>query len=151
LLREAGRHNDAYIVLDSALSTQPDSTELLYETALTAERIGKPELLESHLKHLLALKPDHAHALNALGYSLAERNVRLDEAHDLIAKALSLAPEDPFIMDSMGWVLYRQGKLPESLQAPWRPPTRSRPIRKSPPTSARCLWAMGARMTPAAS
>ena len=116
LLRDAGRHNDAYIVLDSALTTQPDSTELIYEAALTAERIGKPELLESHIKHLLAIKPDHAHALNALGYSLADRNVRLTEAHDLIAKALNLAPEDPFIMDSMGWVLYRQGKLTEALR-----------------------------------
>lgn len=116
ILREAGRHNDAYIVLDSALTTQPDSPELLYEAALTAERIGKPEILETHLKRLLAIKPDHAHALNALGYSLAERNIRLPEAKELIAKALSLTPEDPFIMDSMGWVLYRQGKLPEALQ-----------------------------------
>jgi tetratricopeptide (TPR) repeat protein len=116
MLREAGRHNDAYIVLDSALTTQPDNLELIYEAALVAERIGKPELLESHIKHLLALKPEHAHALNALGYSLAERNIRLPEAQDLIARALSLAPEDPFIMDSMGWVLYRQGKLPEALQ-----------------------------------
>ena len=116
MLREAGRHNDAYIVLDSALTTQPDNPELIYEAALVAERIGKPELLESHIKHLLALKPEHAHALNALGYSLAERNIRLPEAQDLIARALSLAPEDPFIMDSMGWVLYRQGKLPEALQ-----------------------------------
>jgi len=116
LLREAGRHNEAYIVLDRALAAQPNDSELLYEAALTAERIGKPEILEMHLKHLLALKPDHAHALNALGYSLAERNQRLPEAHDLIARALSLAPEDPFIMDSMGWVLYRQGKLTEALQ-----------------------------------
>ena len=116
LLREAGRHNEAYIVLDRALAAQPNDLELLYEAALTAERIGKPEILEMHIKHLLALKPDHAHALNALGYSLAERNQRLPEAHDLIAKALSLAPEDPFIMDSMGWVLYRLGKLPEALQ-----------------------------------
>lgn len=116
LLREAGRHNDAYIVLDRALSAQPNDIELLYEAALTAERIGKPELLEMHIKHLLTLKPDHAHALNALGYSLAERNLRLPEAYDLIAKALALAPEDPFIMDSMGWVLYRQGKLNEALQ-----------------------------------
>jgi len=115
LLREAGRHNDAYIVVDSALTAQPDNPELLYEAALTAERIGKPEILEAHLKHLLALKPDHAHALNALGYSLAERNIRLSEAHELISKALSLAPEDPFIMDSLGWVLYRQGKLNEAL------------------------------------
>lgn len=116
LLREAGRHNEAYIMLDGALGNQPDNPEILYETALTAERIGKPELLETHLKHLLAIKPDHAHALNALGYSLAERNTRLDEAHELIARALSLAPEDAFIMDSMGWVLYRQGKLAEALQ-----------------------------------
>ncbi len=116
ILREAGRHNDAYIVLDLALTAQPDNPELLYEAALTAERIGKPEILEIHLKHLLAIKPDHAHALNALGYSLTERNIRLSEAQELITKALSLTPEDPFIMDSMGWVLYRQGKLPEALQ-----------------------------------
>lgn len=115
LLREAGRHNEAYIVLDKALSAQPNDAELLYEAALTAERIAKPELLETHLKHLLTLKPEHAHALNALGYSLAERNIRLAEAHELIGRALTLAPEDPFIMDSMGWVLYRQGKLPEAL------------------------------------
>ncbi|PKO37198.1 MAG: pilus assembly protein TadD [Betaproteobacteria bacterium HGW-Betaproteobacteria-6] len=116
ILREAGRHNDAYIVLDSALTTQPDNPEILYEAALTAERIGKPEILEMHLKHLLSLKPDHAHALNALGYSWTERNIRLPEAQEMITRALSLTPEDPFIMDSMGWVLYRQGKLAESLK-----------------------------------
>ena len=116
LLREANRQEDAYIILEAALSAHPDNPELLYETALTAERIGKPERLDKHLKHLLELKPEHAHALNALGYSWAERNTRLPEAHDLIAKALKLSPEDPFIMDSMGWVLFRQGKLPEALQ-----------------------------------
>ena len=116
LLREANRQEDAYIILEAALSAHPDNPELLYETALTAERIGKPEQLDKHLKHLLELKPEHAHALNALGYSWAERNTRLPEAHDLIAKALKLSPEDPFIMDSMGWVLFRQGKLPEALQ-----------------------------------
>lgn len=116
ILRDAGRHNDAYVLLENALAAQPDSLELLYETALTAERIGKPDDLERHLKHLLSLKPDHANALNALGYSWADRNLRLPEARDLIARALSLAPEDPFIMDSLGWVLYRQGKLPEALQ-----------------------------------
>ncbi len=116
LLREAGRHNDAYITLATALEMQADNPDLLYEAALTAERIGKPEILESHLKRLLELKPDHAHALNALGYSLADRNVRLDEAHDLIRRALALSPDDPFITDSLGWVLYRQGRLPEALQ-----------------------------------
>ena len=115
LLREAGRPNDAYILLETALTSQPDNPDLLYETALTAERIGKPEILETHLKHLLKLKPDHAHALNALGYSLAERNTRLPEAQELISKALRLMPDDPFIMDSMGWVLFRQGKQQEAL------------------------------------
>ncbi len=116
LLREAGRGNESYAVLEAALAKQPDNPDLLYETALSAERQGKPQVLEKHLRHLLKLKPDHAHALNALGYSLADRNVRLDEARKLITRALALAPEDPFIMDSMGWVLFRQGKLPEALK-----------------------------------
>lgn len=115
LLRESGRHAEAYTLLETALAKQPDNPELLYETALTAERQGKPEILESLLRHLLELKPDHAHALNALGYSLTERNTRLDEAKELIARALALTPDDPFIMDSMGWVLFRQGKLDEAL------------------------------------
>lgn len=115
LLRESGRHAEAYTMLETALAKQPDNPELLYETALTAERQGKPEILESLLRHLLELKPDHAHALNALGYSLTERNTRLDEAKELIARALALTPDDPFIMDSMGWVLFRQGKLNEAL------------------------------------
>ncbi|WP_153146829.1 tetratricopeptide repeat protein [Dechloromonas sp. H13] len=116
LLREAGRGEQGYAVLEAALAKYPDNPELLYETALTAERQGKPEVMEMHLRRLLALKPEHAHALNALGYSLADRNIRLAEAQDLIARALKLAPDDPFIMDSMGWVLFRQGKLPEALK-----------------------------------
>lgn len=117
LLREAKRLNDAFIVLESALTSQPDNPELLYEAALTAERIGKPEILETHLKHLLTLKPEHAHALNALGYSWAERNIRLPEAEAMINKALVHMPDDPFITDSLGWVLFRQGKLEAALKA----------------------------------
>lgn len=115
LLREAGRHGEAFSVLENALTNQPDNPELLYESALSAERLGKPEILEAKLTRLIALKPDHAHALNALGYSWADRNIRLPEAHALITRALSLQPDDPFIMDSLGWVLYRQGKSAESL------------------------------------
>lgn len=115
LLRESGRHDEAYALLEKALQKQTNNTELLYEAALLAERQGKPEILEKHLKRLLEISPDHAHALNALGYSLAERNIRLDEAEKLIARALLAAPEDAFIMDSQGWVYFRQGRLPEAL------------------------------------
>ena len=91
-------------VLDAGLAAQPDQPELLYESALVAERLGRIDIFESRLKRLLQLKPDHAHAFNALGYSLAERNLRLDEAQQLIDQALALAPDDPFILDSKGWV-----------------------------------------------
>jgi len=117
LLREAGRQAEALGLLDEVLLQQPDNIELLYETALLAERLGQPALLERRLQHLLRLRPDHPHALNALGYSLAERNTRLGEAEALIGKALQLTPDDPFIMDSLGWVYFRQGRLPEALDA----------------------------------
>ncbi len=116
LLRDAGRAEEGYAALEAALKRQPDNPELLYETALTAERQGKPEVMERHLRRLLEVKPDHAHALNALGYSYADRNMRLDEAQALIDKARALAPDDPFIMDSAGWVLFRQGKYDEALK-----------------------------------
>lgn len=142
LLSEAGRRDEAYAVLDAALSKNPDSPELLYETALMAERQGKPEILEKHLRHLLELNPDHAHGLNALGYSFADRNVRLPEARELIARAQAMAPNDPFIMDSMGWVLYRQGKLAEALKTL----EKAYGIKADPEIAAHLgevLWAMG--------
>ena len=116
MLREAGQVNEAFTLLENILKKQPDNTDLLYDAALLADRLGKPEVMEGHLKHLLALKPDHPHGLNALGYSLADRNIRLPEAFELLSKAVALAPNDPFIMDSMGWLLFRQGKLTEALQ-----------------------------------
>ncbi|MDR2839566.1 MAG: tetratricopeptide repeat protein [Azonexus sp.] len=114
LLRDAGQIGEAYNVLIKALAVQPDNTDLLYDAALTAERNGHPERLEQHLQHLLKLQPDHAHALNALGYSWADRNVRLAEAFDLISRALALLPDDPFITDSLGWAQYRLGRLEEA-------------------------------------
>ena len=141
LLREAGRNDQAYTMLEAALAKQPDNSELLYETALTAERLGKVEVLETHLKRLLVLKPDHAHALNAMGYSLAERNIRLGEAYELISRAQALAPEDPFIMDSMGWVLFRQGDLNKALSTL----ERAYKIKPDPEIAAHLgevLWAM---------
>ena len=116
LLRDGNRNQDAFDVLDAALRAEPENPELLYESALMAERIERIEVMEGRLRKLIALKPDHAHAYNALGYSLADRRQRLDEAEALVRKGLALTPEDPFIIDSLGWVLYRRGELAGALE-----------------------------------
>jgi tetratricopeptide (TPR) repeat protein len=116
LLRDAGRLEDSYSVLAEGLAAHPDQPDLLYETALMAEKVGRLEVVEPHLRRLIELRPDHAHAYNALGYSLADRNLRLDEAQQLIDKALQLSPDDPFILDSKGWVLYRRGDAKGALE-----------------------------------
>ena len=115
VLREARRNEEAYGVLAEGLARHPDQPELLYEAALAAEKIGKMDIVERDLRRLIEIKPDHAHAYNALGYSFADRNERLDEAQQLIDKALQLAPEDPFILDSKGWVLFRRGDANSAL------------------------------------
>lgn len=112
LLREGKQFEAAYDLLGEALKEHPDEPDLLYDQALLADRLNRVEVLENNLSRVIVLRPESAHAYNALGYSLAERNVRLEEARQLIGKALTLAPADPFILDSMGWVLYRLG-LPE--------------------------------------
>lgn len=114
LLSEKGQEADAYAMLDKALTEQPDEPVLLYESALLAEKLGKYDNLERNLRKLIKLRPDHAQAYNALGYSYADRNVRLEEAGHLLDKALALAPEDPFIMDSRGWLDFRLGHLAEA-------------------------------------
>ena len=100
--------------MEAAAKRFPKNPDLLYDFALLAEKVGRVEVMEKLLREVMALAPDNHHAYNALGYSLAERNVRLQEAYTLIAKALEMAPGDPFIMDSMGWVQYRLGKLDEA-------------------------------------
>ena len=116
LLRDAGRHEEAHAFLAKMLEAQPDQPDILYETALAAEKLGKLDDMERHLRRLIALKPESPQGYNALGYSLADRNLRLDEAAQLIDKALSLTPDDPFILDSKGWVLFRQGKSAAALE-----------------------------------
>ena len=111
LLREANRNRDAFDLLAQELKSTPEEPELLYDYALTAEKLERFDVLEKNLRKLIEVRPDHAHAYNALGYSFAERNTRLPEARKLIEHALELAPDDYFILDSMGWVLYRQGDL----------------------------------------
>ena len=116
ILRDAGDTRTAFTVLENALKRFPSNPDLLYDYALAAEKLGKMDEMEKSLRQVIAATPDNQHAYNALGYSLAERNVRLPEAYALIEKALKMAPGDPFIMDSMGWVQYRLGKLDEAEQ-----------------------------------
>ena len=110
LLRDANDFRGAYEVLGQAVEKHPNSPELLYDQAMAAEKVERFDLLESSLRKVMQIKPDHAHAYNALGYAFADRNIRLQEAYTLIEQGLKLAPEDPFIMDSMGWVLYRMAQ-----------------------------------------
>ncbi|SOD40792.1 tetratricopeptide repeat protein [Nitrosovibrio sp. Nv4] len=115
LLREAGGYQKAFELLSSGLKKLPDYPELLYDRALAAEKIGKSDIMEQDLRKLIQLRPDHAHAYNALGYGLAEHSNRLPEALELIEKAIKLSPNDPYIMDSLGWVHYRMGNLNQGL------------------------------------
>ncbi|HEY6720249.1 MAG TPA: tetratricopeptide repeat protein, partial [Burkholderiales bacterium] len=115
LLRDANQPKAAFDLVGQALDRLPNDPELLYDYAMLAEKIERVDILESSLRKLIEIRPEHAHAYNALGYSLADRNQRLPEARELIEKALTLAPDDSFIIDSMGWVLYRMGKLKDSL------------------------------------
>lgn len=111
LLRDAGELNEAMRVIEDALEHLPENTDLLYEHAMIAEKNKQPDVMEQSLRQIIKLTPDNPHPYNALGYSLADRGERLPEAYDLIKKALELAPEDPYIMDSMGWVEFRMGRF----------------------------------------
>jgi tetratricopeptide (TPR) repeat protein len=114
VLRDAGRNEAAYAVLADGARRFPASPDLLYDYALMAEKTGHLDVMETALRSVMEQAPDNQHAYNALGYSLAERNVRLAEALALIDKALKMAPGDPFIMDSMGWVQFRLGNFSEA-------------------------------------
>jgi tetratricopeptide (TPR) repeat protein len=111
LLRETRRYDEAYKLLQQALEKTPDNVALLYDAGMTAEKLDRIDAMERHLRRVIELKPDYAHAYNALGYTFADRNVRLTEALTLIEKAHELAPDDPYILDSLGWVHYRLGDL----------------------------------------
>ena len=117
LLREANQNPEAFKILSQALEAQPDQPDLLYDHALTAEKLERYDILEDDLTRLIKIRPDNAHAYNALGYSFADRNIRLEEARKLIEKAIVLAPEDLFIVDSLGWTFYRMGDFPRAIEA----------------------------------
>ena len=114
LLVQEKQYTEAYAILDRAINTLPNTPEMIYDFAMLAEKVLRFDVMEQQLRKLITLKPDFAQAYNALGYTLADRNVRLDEAAGLIEKALSLSPDDHYILDSMGWVQYRRGMLNEA-------------------------------------
>ena len=144
VLREVKQWAQAYAVLESANQRFPDDVDLLYEQAMMAEKIGQLESMETLLRRVIALKPDHVHAYNALGYSLADRNLWLAEAKALIERALQLTPGDPFITDSLGWVEFRLGNREEALRL-LRQAYKARPDAEIGAHLGEVLWAMGRR------
>jgi Flp pilus assembly protein TadD len=144
LLRDANQNTAAFDLLGKALKEEPEQPELLYDYALTAEKLDKFDVLEKNLRKLIEVKPDHAHAYNALGYSFADRNTRLGEARKLVEKALELAPDDSFIVDSLGWVQYREGDLKGAAQTLKRA-YDNRPDAEIGAHLGEVLWVMGDR------
>jgi tetratricopeptide (TPR) repeat protein len=144
LLREAKQFQLAYDLLGKALEDTPEDIELLYERAMLAEKRGSLDEMERVLRQIIKLKPDHHHAYNALGYSLAERSIRLPEAKQLIEKALSFAPSDPFIRDSLGWVEFRLGNKAEAARI-FDAAYRVRPDAEIAAHYGEVLWSLGQR------
>lgn len=118
--------------------------DLLYEQALSAEKLGQTDEMETVLRRVITLQPDYHAAYNALGYSLADRNLRLPEARVLIEKALKSAPNDPFILDSMAWVEFRSGNLAEAVRI-LRAAYLSRPDAEIAAHLGEVLWVMNLR------
>jgi tetratricopeptide (TPR) repeat protein len=116
VLRDAQRVSEAIDLLDAESKKHPESSELLYDLAMAAEKLDKLDVAETALKKVIALKPDEAQGYNALGYTLVDRTNRIDEGLKLIEKAHAISPEDAFILDSMGWAYYRLGDLQKSAE-----------------------------------
>ena len=144
ILRDVKRWKEAFEVLGSAAQRFPEDTDLLYEQAMMAENLDRLDEMERLLRRVIEFKPDSAQAYNALGYSLADRRLRLPEARTLIAKALELQPGDPFITDSMGWVEYRLGNHDEALRL-LKKAYAARPDPEIAAHLGEVLWSFGQR------
>lgn len=142
LLRDNKQPKEAYQVLEDGTRRFPENTDLLYDFAMAAEKADRVDAMETALRKVIKLAPTNQHAYNALGYSLAERNIRLPEAATLVEQALRLAPEDPFIIDSMGWVQYRMGRLVEA-EASLRRAYQLRPDAEIAVHLGEVLWVRG--------
>jgi len=144
LLKEFKQYPQAYELVAQAIALSPNDLELIYEHAMTAEKLGRLDEMEQLLRRVISLKPDYHAAYNALGYSLADRNVRLSEAKELIQKAVAFAPTDPFIRDSLGWVEFRLGNQAESLRL-LESAFKARPDAEIAAHLGEVLWNMGLR------
>ena len=116
LLKDSGENEQAYRLQSEAIALTPEDNDLVYDQAMLAEKTGRLDEMETLLRQVIARQPDYHHAYNALGYSFADRGVRLEEAKRLIQKALEFAPEDPFITDSLAWVEFRLGNKAEAVR-----------------------------------
>jgi tetratricopeptide (TPR) repeat protein len=144
LLRDAGDYPAAYAVLSSALEKYDDDPDLLYDAAMVAEKLDRLDVVEAKLMRLVELRPSNAHALNALGYTLVDRTSRVAEGLALIERALALSPDDPFILDSVGWAQYRMGRLDEA-EKYLRRAMEQRPDPEIAAHLGEVLWAKGDR------
>ncbi len=144
LLRDAKQYRLAYDALAKALVKTPNEPELIYDQAMMAEKLGSIGEMERLLRQVIALKPEYHHAYNALGYSLADRNIRLPEAKELIQKALTYAPADPFIKDSLGWVEFRMGNKAEAARI-FEAAYKAKPDAEIAAHYGEVLWSMGQR------
>lgn len=143
-LRDNKQASSAYTLVRQALVQHPQNTELMSELAMVCEKLKRFEEMELLLRDLMKRKPEDPHAFNALGYSLADRNIRLPEARALILQALQLAPQDAYIQDSLGWVAYRQGQFAEALQI-LQTAYKAKPDAEIAAHLGEVLWVMGQR------
>jgi len=144
LYRDTGNNKVASEILEKALVEYPDDPDLLYDSAMVAEKLDRIDILEARLMRLVELKPSSPHALNALGYTLVDRTPRVSEGLALIQRALALAPDDPFILDSVGWAQFRLGKLDEA-EKYLRQAMEQRPDPEIAAHLGEVLWAKGER------
>lgn len=144
LLRDAEQYQQAYEIQSKAVALAPHDNDLVYDLAMMAEKAGRPAEMERLLREIIERSPDHHHALNALGFSLADRGVRLREAKALILRALEYAPADPYITDSLGWVEFRLGNREEALRILERA-FDTRPDAEIAAHIGEVLWSMGQR------
>lgn len=117
ILRENDRAADALSLLENARRDAPDDADLLYDSSLVAEKLGRLDEAERLLRRIIEQDPDAAYAYNALGYTLADHDLRLDEARELLEKANALSPHSAYIEDSLGWLYYREGQLEQARDA----------------------------------